>query len=52
MRAFRPSSYAPVDECEEELEPLRLENVLRYAKRAEAGLPLFESLPVLDEAGQ
>lgn len=45
MRAFRPSQYAPAEECEEEQQLAKDANVRHYSKRAEAGLPLFEALP-------
>jgi hypothetical protein len=43
IRAFRPSRYAPADECEEELQREKLANMELYASRAEAGLPLFDA---------
>jgi hypothetical protein len=42
MRAFRPSEYGRHDEADEENDRVRLDNVQRYAQRAQAGLPLFE----------
>ena len=44
MRAFRPSRFALVEEHSEDFEQDKTKqlNVLRYAERAQAGLPLFE----------
>ena len=42
MRAFRPSRFTLPDECDEDAERARLENVEVYAARAKAGLPLFD----------
>jgi hypothetical protein len=47
MRAFRPSRFAPPDEHEEDHERDKAENVQRYAKRAAAGIPLFEAVRAL-----
>ncbi len=44
MRAFRPSYFTPTDVLDEVTEQAKEVNVLRYAARAQAGLPLFESL--------
>ena len=44
MRAFRPSHYAPMDEYDEEEQRMKDANVLRYAERAEARLPLFDGI--------
>ena len=41
MRAFRPSHFALDEDCSEEVDKARQENVLRYAKRVQNGLPLF-----------
>jgi hypothetical protein len=51
MRAFRPSQYAPVDEYEYEEEQQRDKeaNMERYAKRAQAGMPLFETVRALGQ---
>jgi len=45
MRAFRPSHFAPADECEEDQQRAKDENLELYTKRAEAGMPLFEAIP-------
>ena len=42
MRAFRPSHFAPAEEYEEEHQHVKDSNVEVYAKRAAAGVPLFE----------
>jgi hypothetical protein len=49
MRAFRPSRFAPPDEHEEDHERDKAENVQRYAKRAAAGIPLFDAVRALAE---
>jgi len=49
MRAFRPSRFAPADAYEEDDQQAREENVRRYALRAQAGMPLFESTPLTAE---
>jgi hypothetical protein len=49
MRAFRPSQFAPAEEVEEDQQRVKDANVKVYAKRAEAGMPLFEGLPPLGE---
>ena len=45
MRAFRPSQFAPLEDGQPE-DPIvadaRQQNVVVYAKRAEARVPLFE----------
>lgn len=51
MRAFRPSSIAGLDGCEEEDEAqvsYKQVNIERYAKRVRDGLPLFEDLPITE----
>ena len=50
MRAFRPSRFAPVEECEEDYQSDKAANLQVYAKRAEMGVPLFDPLPGLAEA--
>ncbi len=47
MRAFRPSRYAPVENLEEDHQSAKDVNVEVYAKRAEAGIPLFEPTPAV-----
>jgi hypothetical protein len=49
MKAFRPSQFAPPDEHEEDKERDKAENVQRYAKRAAAGMPLFEAVKTIAE---
>ena len=49
MKAFRPSRFAPPDEHKEDEERDRAENVQRYAKRAAAGMPLFEAVKAMAE---
>jgi len=49
MRAFRPSHFAPADAYEEDDQRAKEENVLRYSKRVQAGMPLFEAGPVVGE---
>ena len=44
MRAFRPSYFTPAEEFEEDEQRAKDANVERYAERAEAGLPLFDTL--------
>ena len=51
MRAFRPSRFAPADEYDEEHQQAKEENLERYAKRAEAGMPLFDPSVGLTQAG-
>lgn len=43
MRAFRPSSFGRQDTVDEEVEQAKEENVRRYARLVQAGLPLFEA---------
>ena len=43
MRAFRPSHFCVAeDECDEDTERAKAMNLLVYAERVQAGLPLFE----------
>jgi hypothetical protein len=43
IRGFRPSHCAPADEAEEEtVQREKLANLVLYAIRARAGLPLFD----------
>lgn len=42
VRGFRPSHYGLVEEPCDEAELVRLANIEVYAKRASAGLPIFE----------
>jgi len=49
MRGFRPSRFSPVDEFEEDHQRDKDVNVQRYAKRAEAGMPLFDAAYVMGE---
>jgi hypothetical protein len=42
VRGCRPSRYGLVEEPCEEAELIRLANIEQYAKRASAGLPIFE----------
>jgi hypothetical protein len=51
MRAFRPSRFAPVDEYEEEHQLAKDANVEVYAKRAAAGMPLFDRPVAPGDAG-
>ncbi len=54
MRAFRPSQYAPLDDGQLEdpvVAETRQQNVLLYAKRAEAEAPLFEDGPKPPQTG-
>jgi len=46
MRAFRPSAFSEPEAEEEQAEKARQANVTRYQRRAQAGLPLFEPLPL------
>jgi hypothetical protein len=46
MRAFRPSAFSEPEAEEEQAEEARKANVTRYQRRAQAGLPLFEPLPL------
>lgn len=41
MRAFRPSHFAREQDRQEDIDRVKVQNVLLYAKRAQAGLPLF-----------
>ena len=50
MRAFRPSRFAPVEENEEDRHPVKEANMEVYARRAEAGMPLFDGPPLLPDA--
>lgn len=52
MRAFRPSYFAHIDEetREELMESVRMVNVRLYQKRAQAGLPLFDTFRHVPEA--
>jgi hypothetical protein len=45
VRAYRPSQYGLFEEPCEEAELIRLANIEEYAKRASAGLPIFEETP-------
>jgi hypothetical protein len=47
MRGFRPSYFQAPDDLDEDHEHLKEENLLRYMKRVQAGLPLFEDDHVL-----
>ena len=42
VRGYRPSRYGLVEEESEEAELVRLARIELYAKRARAGLPIFE----------
>lgn len=42
FRAFRPSCYGRYDDVEEEVQQVKTSRISLYAKRVEAGLPLFE----------
>ena len=50
MRAFRPSHFAREQDRQEDVEEVKLQNVLLYAKRAQAGLPLFHTPMAAKEA--
>ena len=54
MRAFRPGRFASVDEQEfdADWEEAKQVNIQRYSERAQAGLPLFEAMPILGEPAQ
>ncbi len=43
FRAFRPSSFSPPEELQEEVDLNRQAKIHLYLKRAEEGLPLFEA---------
>lgn len=43
MRAFRPSSFGKLEVADEEVERAKEENVRRYARLVQAGLPIFET---------
>jgi hypothetical protein len=45
VRGYRPSRYGPQEQASEEAEVVRLSNLEVYAKRASAGLPIFEDPP-------
>ena len=49
MRGFRPSRFSSLDEYEEDHQRDKDANVQRYAKRAEAGMPLFDVAYVMGE---
>lgn len=49
MRGFRPSRFSPVDEFEEDHQRDKDSNVQRYARRAEAGMPLFDAAYLMGE---
>ena len=42
LRGFRPSYFAPSEECDEGIDREKALNLQVYAARVEAGLPLFE----------
>ena len=42
FRAFRPSRFGRQDEVEEEVQQTKVARISIYAKRVEAGLPLFD----------
>ena len=42
MRAFRPSRFGRQDEVDEDVDRAKQENVQRYSRRAQEGLPLFD----------
>ena len=44
IRGYRPSRYGCPDEEDELTELARLANVEAYAKRASAGLPIFQDV--------
>ncbi len=46
VRGFRPSQFGLLDEEREEAEVVRLANLEVYSKRASAGLPIFEEVPL------
>lgn len=48
MRAFRPSCFGRDDEVDEEVERAKQANMLQYTQRAQAGLPLFDTLELSD----
>ena len=43
MRAYRPSCFGRQDDVDEEVLLAKEENVCRYARLVQAGLPLFET---------
>jgi len=45
VRGCRPSRYGLQEQASEEAEVVRLSNLDVYAKRASAGLPIFEEPP-------
>ena len=47
-RAYRPSAIGPGNDNEEEKELDKAENVVRMARRAAAGMPLFEAVKPLE----
>lgn len=52
VRGYRPSRFGLFDEECEEAEVIRLSNLEVYARRASAGLPIFEDMettPVIDK---
>ena len=44
MRAFRPSHFAREQDRQDDIDRVKFQNVLIYAKRAQAGLPLFNQV--------
>ena len=52
MRAFRPSRFAPAEEYEEEDQRAKDAKVELYAKRAQAGMPLFDRPGAAGEAAR
>ena len=44
-RAFRPSYFSAIDDYDEETERAKEVNVLLYAARVRAGLPIFDNSP-------
>ena len=41
MRAFRPSHFAREEDYNEDADRAKQDNIIMYARRAQAGLPLF-----------
>jgi hypothetical protein len=52
MRAFRPSYFAREEDFSDEADQTKQDNVQIYAKRAQAGLPLFGSIPIILDLSQ
>ena len=50
VRGYRPSHRAPVDLENDEREVVRLANLERYVVRAQAGLPIFEDIGMVQLA--